>query len=73
MNLLRIKKVAELLDTTERTIWNKIRAGELPVVRVAGITRVDGDKLDRLLGQPAPYSMANLGDDTVGISLEGVA
>ena len=50
MNLLRIKTVAVLLDITERTIWNKIKRGELPTVKVAGITRIDGDKLSALMG-----------------------
>lgn len=60
MNLLRVKKVAELLDITERTIWNKIRKGELPTITVAGITRIDGDKLQVLIEEQSPQSIVDL-------------
>lgn len=49
MNLMKVKQVAELLDTTERTIHNKIKNNQLPVIRIAGLVRIDGDKLKDLL------------------------
>ena len=60
MNLLRIKTVAVLLDITERTIWNKIKRGELPTITVAGITRIDGDRLSVLMGNQPTQSTIDL-------------
>lgn len=34
--LLTIKQVAEELQVHPRTVWNKVRAGELPSVRTSG-------------------------------------
>lgn len=49
MNLLKIKQVAELLNTTERTVWNKIHKGDLKAYKIAGLIRVDGDRLTEML------------------------
>lgn len=49
MNLMKVKQVAELLDTSERTIHNKIKNNQLPVIRIAGLVRIDGNKLQELL------------------------
>lgn len=60
MNLLRVKKVAEILDITERTIWNKIKRGELPTITIAGITRIDGDKFQSLMDSQPTYNRVGL-------------
>ena len=73
MNLIRVKQVAKMLDITERTIWNKIKRGELPTIRVAGITRIDGDKLQALMGTTVPYDVRGLAGDGYQRQAEGDA
>lgn len=64
MRLMKVKQVAELLDVSERSIHNKIKNGALPVIRIAGITRIDGDKLAELLERvPTLQPTIWLGDD----------
>ena len=53
INLLHVQQVAHLLTITARTLWHKIRKEELPVIRVAAITRINGDTLQEMWD---PYS-----------------
>lgn len=50
----RINEFAEMLGVSRATIWNRIAAGQLKVVRFGGATLVPSSELDRLLkGEPA--------------------
>jgi len=47
--LLTKKTVAEILDTSEKTVDRRIRAGELPAIRDGRIVRVHPDDLERYI------------------------
>ena len=49
--LLTRKRVAEILDTSERTIARRIRAGDLPVIRDGRIIRIRPEDLERYIAQ----------------------
>jgi excisionase family DNA binding protein len=61
--LLDIARVAAYLGVTERTVYNKVRAGELPAVKVGRLWRVRPGDLEAWLGRsvktsgsvPGPY------------------
>jgi len=45
-----IARVAAYLGVTERTVYNKVRAGELPAVKVGRLWRVRASELEKWLG-----------------------
>jgi len=50
--LLRVRDVAELLDVSSETVLRRIRAGQLPAIRIAtNALRVREDELDAWLEQ----------------------
>ena len=49
--LLTRKQVAEILDTSEKTIDRRIRSGELPVIRDHRIIRIRPEDLERYIAQ----------------------
>ena len=65
-----IARVATYLGVTERTVYNKVRAGELPAVKVGRLWRVRAADLEAWLGRSAPNGAsaayaANTGTPTV--------
>ena len=59
MKLLQVKQVAEMLAVTPRTVRTKIKQGSLPVVHVAGLTRIDAEMLQDIISlQLAQYPQA---------------
>jgi len=53
-----IARVAAYLGVTERTVYNKVRAGELPAVKVGRLWRVRAADLEAWLGRGAPVASA---------------
>ena len=50
--LLRVRDVAELLDVSSETVLRRIRAGQLPAIRIAtNALRIREDELDDWLEQ----------------------
>jgi len=49
--LLTKKRVAEILDTSEKTVDRRIRSGELPAIRDGRIIRIRPEDLDRYISQ----------------------
>ena len=49
-----IARVAEYLGVTERTVYNKVRAGDLPAVKVGRLWRVRPADLEAWLSGTAP-------------------
>ncbi len=49
-----IARVAEYLGVTERTVYNKVRAGDLPAVKVGRLWRVRPSQLEAWLAAGAP-------------------
>ena len=47
--LLTLDVVAERLSVTRRSVQNWVRRGDLPVVRIGRLIRVDADELKRFL------------------------
>jgi excisionase family DNA binding protein len=52
--LLDIARVAAYLGVTERTVYNKVRAGELPAVKVGRLWRVRSGDLEAWLQRESP-------------------
>lgn len=50
MQLTKVKDVAKLLNTSPRTILNKISKNEIPHVRIGKLIRVDMEKLKEVIG-----------------------
>jgi len=53
-----IARVAEYLGVTQRTVYNKVRAGDLPAVKVGRLWRVRPSDLQAWLGATAPTAYA---------------
>lgn len=49
--LLNKKRVAEILNTSEKTIDRRIRSGELPIIRDGRIIRIRPEDLERFIAQ----------------------
>ncbi len=49
-----IARVAEYLGVTERTVYNKVRAGDLPAIKVGRLWRVRPSQLEGWLAEGAP-------------------
>jgi excisionase family DNA binding protein len=64
--LLDIAAVAQYLGVSERTVYNKVRSGDLPAVKVGRLWRVRAADLEAWLGR-AP------GGDTRGRGVPGGA
>lgn len=60
MQLRKVKDVARLLNTSERTILYKIGRKEIPAVRIGRLVRVDMEKLFDLMGMTDPYRITDL-------------
>lgn len=50
---LTVPEVAEELRISERSVWNLIRTGELPSIKVGGTRRVVRDALDAYVAKLA--------------------
>ncbi len=56
--LLRVRDVAELLDVSSETVLRRIRAGQLPAIRIAtNALRVREDELDAWLEQHREHTL----------------
>jgi len=49
--LLTYKQVAAILQLCEKTIFNKVKAGELKAVRLGGTVRIDSSDLAAFIEQ----------------------
>ncbi len=49
--LLTKKRVAEILDTSEKTVDRRIRSGDLPAIRDGRIIRIRPEDLERYIAQ----------------------
>lgn len=59
-----IARVAEYLGVSERTVYNRVRAGELPAIKIGRLWRVRAADLESWLGAPSalakgPYPYAS--------------
>lgn len=55
LQLIKVKEVARLLNTTERTVLNKISRKEIPAIRIGRLIRVNRNELADLMGVPRSY------------------
>ena len=52
--LYTLRQVFELLGVSYQTVWNWVKGGKLPVVRLPnGRPRVRAEDIEKLLSQPA--------------------
>jgi excisionase family DNA binding protein len=47
--MLSVYEVALLLCVSERTVWRMLEDGQLPRVRIRGITRIPAEAVERLM------------------------
>lgn len=47
--LLTVPDAAEALSVSENTVWNMIRTGELPSVKVRRARRIESEAIDRYI------------------------
>jgi len=63
MQLTKVKDVAKLLNTSPRTIRNKISRNEIPHVRIGKLIRVDMEKLKKVMGINDPQDVHDLASE----------
>lgn len=63
MQLTKVKDVAKLLNTSPRTILNKISKNEIPHVRIGKLIRVDMEKLKEVMGISNPQDVHDLANE----------
>jgi excisionase family DNA binding protein len=49
LELLSIKQVAETLNCSKRHVWRLLAHGDLPAIRIGGLTRVSRADLNRFI------------------------
>lgn len=47
--MLSVRETAKRLYVSERTVWRLLEDGQLPRVKVRGVTRIPTSAVDRLL------------------------
>ncbi|MDP2232297.1 MAG: helix-turn-helix domain-containing protein [Actinomycetota bacterium] len=55
-DLWDITRVAEYLGVSERTVYNRVRAGELPAIKIGRLWRVRAGDLQSWLGAPSAHT-----------------
>ena len=57
-----ITRVAEYLDVSERTVYNRVRSGDLPAIKVGRLWRIRPSDLERWLGGGASTDASTVAD-----------